>query len=219
MSDRAQEALEHLCNTYWRPLYAFARYSGYTAEDAQDITQAFLARIIETRGLGGSDQERGRFRSYLLGAMKHFMSNQRDRARAQKRGGGRRFVDRDIAQLESKIALHANASTPADLDQAFDREWAREITDGALKQLGSEWTERGRTELFEALRPTLAGEGQSRTELAAALDISENSVSVSIHRLRQRYAALIREAVGQTVANEEDIEDEMRYLVSVLRKK
>lgn len=214
---RAREALEHLCDAYWRPLYAFARYSGSSAADAQDLTQAFLAQIIETGGLGGADPDRGRFRSYLLGAMKHFMANARSKAKARKRGGGRRFVDRDIAEMESRIA--ANATTPTDADRAFDRDWARETTAAAVRQLGAEWADRGRGEQFEALRPMLTGEGLVRSEIATGLGMTENAVTVAIHRLRQRYAALIREAVARTVANEADIEDEMRYLVSVLREK
>lgn len=217
---RAREALEHLCDAYWRPLYAFARHSGYTAEDAQDLTQAFLARVIETGGLGGADPGRGRFRSYLLGAMKHFMANERDRARARKRGGGRRFIDRDFAEMESRIATDADDTTlPTDADRAFDRDWARETTTAALLQLGAEWAERGRADQFEALRAVLTGEGPARSELAAGLGMTENAVTVTIHRLRQRYAALVREAVARTVADEADVEDEMRYLVGVLRKK
>ncbi len=216
---RAREALEHLCDAYWRPLYAFARYSGHTPEDAQDLTQAFLARVIETGGLGGADPKRGRFRSYLLGAMKHFMANERDRARARKRGGGHRFVGGDIAEMESRIAaLAADASAPTDADRAFDRDWARETTAAALRQLGAEWAERGRADQFEALRPVLTGEGPGRGELAAALGMTENAVTVAIHRLRQRYASLVREGVARTVADEADVEDEMRYLIGVLRE-
>ncbi len=217
---RAREALEHLCDAYWRPLYAFARYCGYTAEDAQDLTQAFLARVIETGGLGGVDPDRGRFRSYLLGAMKHFMANERNRARSRKRGGGRRFVDGDIAEMESRIVAHADdATTPIEADRAFDRDWARETTAAALRQLGAEWADRGRADQFEALRPALAGEEPARSQLATGLGMTENAVAVAIHRLRQRYAALIREAVARTVADEADVEDEMRYLVGVLREK
>ncbi|MEL6330604.1 MAG: sigma-70 family RNA polymerase sigma factor [Planctomycetota bacterium] len=213
---RAREALEYLCEAYWRPLYVFARYSGHGAEDARDLTQAFLARVIETGGLGGADPDRGRFRSYLLGAMKHFMANARERARAGKRGGGQRFVQGDIAEMESRIA--GETTTPADADRAFDRDWARETTSAALRRLESDWAGRGRGGQFEALRATLTGEGPARSELAGQLGMSENAVAVSIHRLRQRYAALVREAVARTVADEADIEDEMRHLVDVLRE-
>lgn len=216
---RAREALEHLCRAYWRPLYAFARYCGESSEDAQDTTQAFLTKVIETGGLGGADPDRGRFRSYLLGAMKHFMANARSHARTLKRGGGRRFVDGDVSDLESHIAARGGATTPADADRAFDRDWARETTAAALRQLGAEWAERGRTVQFEALRPALTGDGFERSELPARLGMTENAVTVAIHRLRQRYAALVREAVARTVAREEDVQEEMRYLVGVLREK
>ena len=218
-AERAREALEHLCTAYWRPLYTFARYSGHTADDAKDLTQAFLTRVIETGGLGGADPDRGRFRSYLLGAMKHFMANRRSRENARKRGGGQRILDSDIAELESRIAVPAQRSGPTDAERAFDRGWARETTEAALQTLRDEWAERGRAEHFEILRHTLTGEGPARSDLAATLGMTENALGVAIHRLRQRYAALVREAVAGTVANEADIEDEMRYLVGVLREK
>ncbi len=218
-SGRAREALEHLCVAYWRPLYAFARYSGYPAQDAQDVTQAFLARVIETGGLGGADPDRGRFRSYLLGAMKHFMSRARDKAKAQKRGGGQRFFELDVSELESRITAGAGVSTPADAERAFDRDWARETTAAALRQLGAEWAARGRGDQFEALRPALTDATPPGSELAATLGMTENAVAVAIHRLRQRYSALVREGVARTVADEADVEDEMRYLIAVLRQR
>ena len=216
---RAREALEHLCTAYWRPLYGFARYCGHNAEDAQDLTQAFLASVIDKGGLGGADPDRGRFRSYLLGAMKHFMSHERERMRAKKRGGGQQFMDEDITELESRIHADLATDTTTDAERAFDLEWAHQTTASALEQLAAEWAARGRSQDFAALRPTLTGEGPNRSELAEALGVTETAAGVAIHRLRQRYATLVREAVSRTVANEADIEDEMRYLVGVLRKK
>ncbi|MBZ0171199.1 MAG: hypothetical protein K8E66_02345, partial [Phycisphaerales bacterium] len=189
------------------------------AEDAQDLTQAFLARVIETRGLGGADPDRGRFRSYLLGAMKHFMANTREQASAKKRGAGQRFVRGDITEMESRISVSAPASTPTDADRAFDRSWAQETTATALDRLEAEWSGRGKAEQFEALRPALTGEGPDRSSVADRLGMTENAVTVAIYRLRQRYAALVREAVARTVANDADIEDEMRHLIGVLREK
>ncbi|MEM8757372.1 MAG: sigma factor [Planctomycetota bacterium] len=215
---RAAEALEHLCGAYWRPLYAFARRSGKSSEDAEDLTQAFLARLIETDGLGGADPDRGRFRSYLLGAMKHFMSAARQRSEAQKRGGGRRFLAVDIGEIESLLASSEARGTPADAELAFDRVWARETTAAALRALEAEWSERGRAEQFAVLRPVLSGDGPARTGLAAELGMTENAAGVAIHRVRQRYAALVREAVARTVSDEADIESEVRYLVDVLRE-
>lgn len=131
--DRAREALTHLCEAYWRPLYAFARYSGHSAEDARDLTQAFLARVIERGGLGGANPDRGRFRSYLLGAMKHFMANAIERSNAKKRGGGQRFVRGDISEMESRINAPKYPATASDADRAFDRNWAQETTAAAAR--------------------------------------------------------------------------------------
>ncbi|MEL7484186.1 MAG: sigma-70 family RNA polymerase sigma factor [Planctomycetota bacterium] len=216
---RARQALRHLCEAYWRPLYAFARHSGYSAEDAQDVTQAFLAKIIETGGLGGADPDRGRFRSYLLGAMKHFMSNARDHGRAKKRGGGKRFLVGDVSEMESWLAAANRPSTPDEVDRAFDRSWAYETTAAAIEQLEHDWSSRGKQDQFQALRPALAAELADRSAVAERLGMTENALNVAIHRLRQRYAALVREAVSRTVADPADIEDELRYLIEMLREK
>ena len=218
-ASRAREALEHLCSAYWRPLYAFARYSGHGPEDAQDLTQAFLAKVIETGGLGGADRDRGRFRSYLLGAMKHFMAHDRERANAQKRGGRERFLRGDLDEIESRLDARALAASPQDADSVFDRAWAQTTTAAALGQLEAEWSGRGKAAQFEALRPALTGEGPSRVDLAARLDLTENALAVAIYRLRQRYAALVREAVARTVSDEAEVEEELRYLVGVLRER
>ena len=219
LDDRAQEALKHLCETYWQPLYTFARYSGWSAEDAQDLTQAFLAKVIESFGLGGASPERGRFRSYLLGAMKHFMANTREHAKAKKRGGGHRFVRGDISDVESSIAAAGQPETTAEVDRAFDRSWAQQTTATALDQLRRELSDRGKSDQFEVLRPALTAELPNRPAVADRLGMTENALNVAIHRLRQRYATLVREVVARTVADEADIEDELRYLVSVLREK
>jgi RNA polymerase sigma factor (sigma-70 family) len=217
--DRAREALTHLCEAYWRPLYAFARYSGHSAEDARDLTQAFLARVIERGGLGGANPDRGRFRSYLLGAMKHFMANARERSNAKKRGGGQPFVHGDISEMESRINAPKYPATASDADRAFDRNWAHETTAAALEELEGEWARRGKADEYTAMRPALTGEIPDRSEAAERLGMTESAMNVAIHRLRRRYAALVREAVARTVADEADIEDELRYLVAVLREK
>lgn len=216
---RAREALRHLCEAYWRPLYAFARYSGCSADDAHDLTQAFLAKVIESGGLGGADPDRGRFRSYVLGAMKHFMANARQHENAQKRGGGRHVIPGDIAEVESRIVSSGSPATPEALDRVFDRDWAHETTAAAMRELASERSGRGKLEEFTLLRPALTGEISDRAATAERLGLTENALNVAIYRLRRRYAALVREAVARTVADHDDIEDEMRYLVSVLREK
>lgn len=214
---RARNALAELCRAYWYPLYAFVRYRGYSSEDAQDLTQAFLARIIEQGGFTSVHPERGRFRSYLLGAMKHFLANEWDRALTQKRGGGVRFIEWDKLDPEAR---YAGAEMPShDLELLFDRNWALETVSTALQTLRDEMAKTGKGELFDLLKGSLTGEeALPRNDIAARLQMSEGAVKVAVHRLRQRYRSLLRNAVAATVANEADLEDEMRHLANVLRR-
>ena len=215
---RAREALESLCRAYWYPLYAFVRSRGYSAVDAQDLTQAFFVRIIETGGFASADRQRGRFRSYLLGAMKHFLANEWHRAKTQKRGGKVQFIEWDALDMEARYAGTSEQSDNPEL--IFDREWALQTVADALQTLQEEMAEAGKSEQFDALKGSLTGEDKlSREELAAQLNMTEGAVKVAVHRLRQRYRKLLRAAVAETVSNEQDLEDEMRYLVEVLRKK
>ncbi|MEL6498977.1 MAG: hypothetical protein AAF937_01920 [Planctomycetota bacterium] len=216
---RAEEALRHLCDAYWRPLYAFARFSGHSVQDSEDLTQAFLAEVLEHGGLGGANPDRGRFRSYLLGAMKHFMANDRQRRRAIKRGGSRRLVSIDTDEIESHISMPKERTTVVDADRAFDRTWARETTAAALRELEEEWASRGKLDHFVSLRPALSADLAERAEVATRLGMTENALAVAIHRFRQRYAALVREAVARTVAREADIDDELQYLIEILRER
>jgi len=214
---RARTALEELCRSYWYPLYAFVRFRGHSADDAQDLTQAFFARIIETGGLGSVDPERGRFRSYLLGAMKHFLANEWHRAQTQKRGGRVQFVEWDALDPEARFAGATKSSD--DPEQLFDREWAAEITAGALQALLDEMASAGKGEQFDALKGSLTGEDElPREEVAARLNMSEGAVKVAVSRLRQRYRKLLRAAIAETVSNKTDLDEEMRYLVAVLRR-
>jgi len=215
---RAREALEQLCRAYWYPLYAFVRSRGYSAVDAQDLTQAFFARIIETGGFASADRERGRFRSYLLGAMKHFLTNEWHRVQTQKRGGQVQFIEWDALDPEARYAGAPKQSD--DPEQLFDREWALETTAGALQALRDEMGQAGKSEQFDALKGSLTGEDESpREEIAARLDMSEGAVKVAVHRLRQRYRELLRAAIAETVSDEANLDDEMRYLVAVLRRR
>ncbi|MCP4263885.1 MAG: sigma-70 family RNA polymerase sigma factor [Planctomycetes bacterium] len=215
---RAREALEELCRAYWYPLYAFVRSRGYSAVDAQDLTQAFFARIIETGGFVSADRERGRFRSYLLGAMKHFLANEWHRGQTQKRGGQVRLIEWDALDPEGR---YAGASEQSDSpEHLFDREWALETIAGALQELRAEMSNAGKSEQFDALKGSLTGEDElPREEIAARLDMSEGAVKVAVHRLRRRYSKLLRAAIAETVSNEADLDDEMRYLVAVLRRR
>jgi RNA polymerase sigma-70 factor (ECF subfamily) len=215
---RAREALEELCRAYWYPLYAFVRSRGYSSVNAQDLTQAFFARIIETGGFASADRERGRFRSYLLGAMKHFLANEWHRAQTQKRGGQVQLLEWDALDPEAR---YAGASEQSDNpEHLFDREWALETTTGALQALRDEMVKAGKSEQFDALKGSLSGQDEwPRDQIAARLNMSEGAVKVAIHRLRQRYRNLLRAAIAETVSNEEDLNDEMRYLVEVLRRR
>ncbi len=213
----AREALEELCRAYWYPLYAFVRSRGYSAVDAQDLTQAFFTRIIETGGFASADRERGRFRSYLLGAMKHFLANEWHRTQTQKRGGQVRFIEWDALDPEARFAGASKQSD--DPEHLFDREWALETIAGALQALHDEMEKAGKSEQFDALKGSLTGEDDvPRAEIAARMNMSEGAVKVALHRLRRRYGELLRAAIAETVGNEADLEDEMRYLVAVLRK-
>ena len=212
----ARKALEELCKAYWYPLYSFVRNRGYSSTDAQDLTQAFFTRIIETDGFASADPERGRFRSYLLGAMKHFLANEWHRSQAQKRGGRVTFLELDSLNPEARYALEPHQST--DLDTGFDREWAQESIDRALEKLRAEFEAGGKGKLFEALKGSLAGAEPDRTETAARLQMTKNAVKVAVHRLRQRYGVLLRAEIANTVSDPADIDDEMRYLVAALRR-
>ena len=215
---RAREALEELCRTYWYPLYAFVRSRGYSADDAQDLTQAFFARIIETDGFASADRGRGRFRSYLLGAMKHFLANEWHRAQTQKRGGQVQIIEWDALDPEGRYAgASEDSENPEHL---FDREWALETIAGALQALRNEMANAGKGEQFDVLKGSLTGEEElPRAEIAVKLGMSEGAVKVAVHRLRGRYRKLLRAAIAETVSNEAGLDDEMRYLVAVLRRR
>ena len=214
---RARKALEELCRAYWYPLYAFVRCRGYSSDEAQDLTQSFFARIIETDGLVSVDPERGRFRSYLLGAMKHFLTNEWHRARTQKRGGGLTFLDLDALEPETRYALEPARST--DPDAGFDREWARETIARAMEKLRVEAEARGKGEQFCELRGSLTGDEPSRSETAARLAMTDGAVKVAVHRLRKRYRELLRAEIAETVNDPSEVDVEMRHLVTALRQK
>ena len=214
---RAQAALEKLCNVYWRPLYSYVRRSGYSPQDAADLTQEFFYRLLERRSLAEVKPEKGRFRSFLLAAMNHFLSDAWDKARAKKRGAAR-VIAADVSELETQLADSARqAVTP---EQAYDRQWALALLDEVYRRLEREHRERGKTELFAALRPALAGsrETQPYSELARRLELTEGTVRVAVHRLRQRYREVLREAIADTVVYPDEVEDEFRYLVQVLSR-
>ncbi len=216
-SSLARKALEELCRTYWFPLYAFVRRRGYSVSDAQDLTQAFFVKFLSLDGFATADRGRGRFRSYLLGALKNFLANEWDKIQTQKRGGDVKFLAWDALKPEARYAMEP--STVVDLDLEFDRGWALETYERATEQLRSDCEAKGKGELFDALKTCLSGAEVNRAEVAERLGLSDGAVKVSIHRLRQRFREILRTEIGQTVADPEEVDDEMRYLVAALRAK
>ncbi|QDV44566.1 hypothetical protein Enr13x_44320 [Stieleria neptunia] len=210
----ARCALEELCRTYWYPLYAFVRSRGHSSDDAQDLTQAFFAKIIESNGLASADASRGRFRAYILGAMKHFLSHDRERKRALKRGGGKAIIEFDSLDPEARYAVEP--ATTDDLDATFNRQWAQQITASAMASLRSEMVSSGKQDLFEALKVGLAGGAIDRQQVANQISMSDGAVKVALHRLRVRYREILRATIEQTVADASEVDDEMQQLVDAL---
>jgi RNA polymerase sigma-70 factor (ECF subfamily) len=210
----SRQALAELCELYWYPVYAFVRRRGHSADDAGDLTQEFFARLLETAGIAGADPARGRFRSYLLGACRHFLANQRDRAAARKRGGGRAALSLDFPDAERRYAAEpADDRTP---EQMFDRRWALSLLDSVLANLAAEYAAADQASLFDRLKGSLTGEGESYAVIAAAVGMTEGAVKVAAHRLRRRYRGRLRAAIAETVATPEDVDSEIRDLFAAL---
>jgi len=213
-SAHARTALEHLCATYWYPLYAFVRRQGQSPHDAQDLTQAFFARLLAHNFLGDADPGKGRFRSFLLGALKHFLSDEWDRARAQKRGGGVRFIALDAESAETRYAME-----PADESSAetiYDRRWALALLDQVLARLRDEFTREGKERVFDELKAALTGAKIPYAEIATRLDLKEGAVRTAVHRLRTRYRDLLRAEIAETVASPAEVDAEMQHLFAAL---
>ena len=213
----ADEALEKLCRTYWWPLYGFVRRDGYTPEEAQDLTQGFFELLLGKRDLDAVRREKGRLRSYLLASLKNFLGKARRREAAVKRGGGRPLVS-----LEELLVRERSDLEPADrlsADRIYERRWALTLLGQVLTQLGEEYRAAGNTKLFDYLKELLADEPERRSqaEIAGSLGMTENAVKQAFHRLRQRYRELLREEIAHTVALPGDIEDELRYFITILQ--
>ncbi len=215
-STLAREALAQLCQTYWYPLYVFVRRQGYQAHDAQDLTQAFFTRLLEKHALGQVDREKGKFRSFLLASLKNFLANEWDKGQAQKRGGGHEVISLDHDSAESRYGLEPSHYLSP--DKIFERRWALTLLEQVLASLRDEYCSDGKADLFEQLKTTLTGESGSVTYAAIAerLGMTEGAIKVAAHRLRHRYRELIRTEIGQTVASADDVDDELRHLLSVL---
>jgi RNA polymerase sigma factor (sigma-70 family) len=211
-----RDALAKLCQTYWYPIYHYLRRRGYSPHDAQDHTQGFFACLLERESLANADPGRGRFRSFLLGAMNHFLADESERLRARKRGGGCEVLSLDLAAAEGRFDLEpADDSTP---DKAFDKQWALTLLNEVLVHLEEEYQRQGKAELFEALKQTLAGtrESQPYAAIATQLSMNQGAVKVAVHRLRKRYRELLQERIADTVATPEQVSDEMRHLFLAL---
>ena len=211
----AHTALADLCRTYWPPLYAYARRSGCSPHDAEDATQGFFERLLRLESLAAVSRERGKFRAFLLAALKHYLSDQRDHAHARKRDARATF-SLDAASAETRyLAVPANTLTP---DQVFDRQWALTLLETVMQRLAREYEASGRGALFAALRFSIAGEkgvAPSR-ELAAQLGLSDEAVRVAIHRLRRRYRSALREELAHTVGSEAEVAEELNDLRRIL---
>lgn len=212
------QALEGLCQTYWYPLYAFVRHQGCSPDEAADLTQGFFARLLEKDWLSDVDQQRGRFRNFLMASIKHFLSNERAKERAKKRGGDCRIVSMDIETAETRLRLEpVDTTTP---DQLFERHWALTLLEEVLATLQREYARQGKEDVFVAIKGCLTGprDKQPYGVIAQQIDCTEGHVRVLVHRLRQRYRQLLRDAVAGTVSDETEIDAEMEHLKRVLTR-
>jgi RNA polymerase sigma-70 factor (ECF subfamily) len=213
---RGRDALAKLCQTYWFPLYAHVRRRGHSPEDAKDLTQGFFVRLIEHQTLANADPNQGRFRSFMRGAMNHFLADERAKEQTLKRGGGHVPFSLDLAAAEERFDLEpADDASP---DKIFDKQWAEALLGAVLSQLAEEFRRDGKAELFEALKLTLNGprESQPYSALAVSLRMNEGAVKMAVHRLRKRYRALLQAEIENTVASPEQAKEEMRHLFAVL---
>jgi len=215
-SPAAQEALEKLCRTYWRPIFAFLRRQGLRPDEAEDITQGFFAELLERRSLSAVRREKGRLRSFLLGGLKYFLANEERRAMAIKRGKGQRFIPLDELHADDRIEMEPADSMTAEM--IYERRWALTVLERVLSRLKDEYVAADNAALFDSLKELLPDEpgSPSQAVIATRLGMSENAIRQAFYRFRQRYQALLREEIANTVATPGDIEDELRHLIAVL---
>jgi RNA polymerase sigma factor (sigma-70 family) len=218
--DKAQAALAELCKIYWRPVFAFICRQGHSIPDAQDLTQEFFAKVLKGRLLQSADRKRGRFRSLLLTALQRFLHDEGDKRHAHKRGGDLRFVSWDdwMTEAPSHLSIPEQESNNWSPERIFDVRWAATVVERALRRLGDECEKRGRRRVFDVLSSCLTAEREdvSYATFARILGLQETTVKNLVHRLRERYRALLREEVAETVTGANEIEDELRYLCAAL---
>lgn len=215
-SARSTQALEKLCRAYWYPLYAYVRRRGHAPEDAKDLTQEFFRRLLANQLLASVDRRKGKFRYWLLAVMNHFLAHEWEKARAQKRGGGRMLFSLDEVAAEERYRFEPTELPSA--EAVFDRSWALHVLEQALENLRAEFAEAGKESQFTALRGFITGdEAPSSAETARRLGMTEGGAKTTIHRLRRRYQELVREQIAHTVTNVAEIDEEIRHLLAVLR--
>ena len=211
-----REALARLCSTYWYPLYAFIRRQGASPHEAEDLTQEFFHRFLERNSIESVRPTAGKFRSFLLACLKNFLANERERARTQRRGGGRQLVPLEVENAETRYASEpADHRTP---EAMYERRWAFAVLERTMAELRREYAAGEKADLFQALQGFLPG-GQgsvSRSELATQRGVSVGAIDVAVHRLKKRFGALLREQVAQTVSSDTEVDEELRYLISLL---
>jgi RNA polymerase sigma-70 factor (ECF subfamily) len=215
-SPRSADALAELCRTYWYPIYAFVRRQGNSHEAAQDLTQEFFARMLEKRYIDDVGPEKGKFRTFLLVCLKRFLSNEWDKTRAQKRGGGKAQLSIDFQDAEGRYSLEPGHEVTA--QKVFERRWALTVLERTLSGLAEEFAQPERREVFEALKVYLVGEAGAPpyAETAKRLGMSEGAVKVAVHRLRERYRAALRREIAATVTSEAAVDEEIAELFAAL---
>ena len=214
-SEASRQALADVCRTYWYPLYAFVRRQGHGPQEAEDLTQEFFARLLEKNYVADADQQKGRFRTFLIIALKHFLANEWDRRHAQKRGGFRTVVSIDHDLAESRFGAElAHHEQP---DVIFERQWAMTLLEEVMARLQAEYTATDRKRLFDHLRPCLVKDESALpyAEIGQRLGLTEAAVKMGVQRLRNRYRELLREEIGRTVTSPDEVEGEIEHLFSV----
>ena len=216
-SAEAERALDELCRAYWYPLYAYVRRQGRSAEDAQDLTQEFFARLLERKHLRLADPERGRFRTFLLSSLKNFLINEWEKARASKRGGASATFSLDQREADVRyLAEVADGLTP---DRIYEKRWAVTLLERVLASLRQKYVDDDKASLFESLKPYVCGDAMLNgyDEIAGRLGMSAGAARVAMHRLRETYRELLRSEVSRTVATEKEVDEELRHLIAALR--
>ena len=216
-SPEARAALGELCEAYWTPVFRFLRGEGRDEDTARELTQEFFARLLQRDGLATVEPGRGRFRSFLLGAVKHFLADMRDHEQRLKRGGGQ-TLEPLATETDTSPGLQIADPSAAPSDTFFDRQWALALMDRALRAVADEFKSAGKQDQFDALKPWLVGEAAalSQADVARQLGLNEGALKVAIHRLRKRFREIVRAEIGQTVEGAAQVDEELRYLVEVL---